>query len=194
MDRGGIFLGLLLTFRLDGLGGGGVGSGVIGDNLMGDGRVYLSNMVSHTEVLGIVIEVVVVIDDDGLVAINVLDDTEWVELDLVGYLVLAAHKDTVIKDLDEVLEVLLDLDLIPVNADSSVADGEALFLIGGLDLDLHDTVLEEGHVEVEVSGTEFHSVLLEVLVLVKEQLGLDGVLMNDKAVWLNVISGHQVVA
>ena len=92
------------------------------------------------------------------------------------------------------MEVLLDLDLIPVNADASVADGEALFFIGGLDLDLHDTVLEEGHVEVEVSGTEFHSVLLEVLVLVEEKLGLDCVLMDDKAVWLNVISGHQVVA
>ena len=92
------------------------------------------------------------------------------------------------------MEVLLDLDLIPVNADASVADGESLFFIGSLDLDLHDTILEEGHVKVEMAGTEFHSVLLVVLVLVEEKLGLDGVLMDDEAVWFDVIGRHQVVA
>ena len=189
LDRGFVLLNLLIL--MGSLSIGGVGSGV---NRMGDSLMNLSDMVSHTKIFGIVVEVVVVIDNDGLVAIDVLNDTEWVELDLVRYLVLSTNKDTVIKDLDEALEVLLDLDLIPVNADASVADGEALFFIGGLDLDLHDAVLEEGHVEVEVSGTEFHRVLLEVLVLVEEKLGLDGVLMDDEAVWLDVIGGHQVVA
>ena len=194
LNRGFVLLDALLLVLLGSLGAGSVGSGVGGNNLVGDGLVNLSDMVSHTKILGIVVEVVVIIDDDGLVAIDVLDDTEWVELDLVRNLVLSTHKDTVVKDLDKVLEVLLDLDLIPVNADASVADGESLFFIGSLDLDLHDTILEEGHVKVEMAGTEFHSVLLVVLVLVEEKLGLDGVLMDDEAVWLDVIGRHQVVA
>ena len=45
-----------------------------------------------------------------------------------------------------------------------------------------------------MSCTEFHRVLIIVLVLVEEKLGLDGVLMDDEAVWLDVISRHQVVA
>ena len=199
LDRGGIFLSRLLLVLLGGgsgllIGGGFVGV-VNGDGLVSDGLVNLSDMVPHTEILRIVVKVVVVVDDDGLMAINVLDDAEWVELDLVGYLVLAAHKDTVVKDLDKVLEVLLDLDLVPVDANARVADREALLFIGGLDLDLHDAVLEEGHVEVEVASTELHSVLLlEVLVLVEVELGVDGVLVDDEAVRLDVVRRHQVVA
>lgn len=149
--------------------------------------------VMDTQVLGIVVEVVVVVDNDGLVAIDVLNNSEWVKLDLVGNLVLTADEDSVVEDLNEVLHVLLDLDLIPIDTDAGVGDGEALLFIGSLNLDLHDALLEESHVEVEVSSAELHRVS-EVLVLVQVESGLDGVLVDHQAVWLDVVSSHQVVA
>jgi len=149
--------------------------------------------VVHTQVLGVVVEVIVVVDNDGLVSVNVLDDSEGIELDLVRDLVLSADEDTVVEDLDEVLHVLLNLDLIPIDTDSGVRDGEALFFIGGLDLDLHDTVLEESHVEVEMGGTEFHGVLGEVLVLVELKGGVDSILVDNQGIGLNEVSSHQVV-
>ena len=157
-------------------------------------EVLVNMLVVYTEVLGIVVKVIVVVDNDGLVAVHILDDSERVELNLVGDLVLAANKDTVIEKLNEILEVLLDLDLIPVDTDTSVGDGEALFLIGSLDLNLHDTLLEESHVEIEVRSTELHIVSAEVLVLVKMEAGVDGVLMDHHAVWLDIVGLHEVVA
>jgi len=44
----------------------------------------------HTQVLRIIVQIVVVVDDDGLVAVDVLDNSEWIKLDLVGDFVLAA--------------------------------------------------------------------------------------------------------
>ena len=157
-------------------------------------EVFFNMLVVYTEVLGIVVKVIVVVDNDGLVAVHILDDSERVKLNLVGDLVLAANKDTVIEKLNEILEVLLDLDLIPVDTDTSVGDGEALFLIGSLDLNLHDTLLEESHVEIEVRSTELHIVSAEVLVLVKMEAGVDGVLMDHHAVWLDIVGLHEVVA
>lgn len=89
--------------------------------------------------------------------------------------------------------MLLNLDLIPVDTDTGVGDGEALFLIGSLDLDLHDSFLEESHVEVEMSGAELHRVG-EVFVLVQVESSVDGILMDDQAIGLDVISSHQMVA
>jgi hypothetical protein len=172
-----------------------VSSLVVSSNLVVSINEVLVNMlVVYTEVLGIVVKVIVVVDNDGLVAVHILDDSERVELNLVGDLVLAANKDTVIEKLNEILEVLLDLDLIPVDTDTSVGDGEALFLIGSLDLNLHDTLLEESHVEIEVRSTELHIVSAEVLVLVKMEAGVDGVLMDHHAVWLDIVGLHEVVA
>ena len=157
-------------------------------------EVLTDGLVVDTEILGIVVEVIVVVDNDGLVAVHVLDDPEWVELNLVADLVLTADKDTVIKKLDEILEVLLNLDLIPIDTDSRVGDGEALFFISGLNLDLHDTLLEESHVEIEVSSAVLHSVSTVVLVLVKVETGVDGVLMDHNAVWLDEVGSQEVVA
>ena len=91
------------------------------------------------------------------------------------------------------MHVLLDLNLIPIDTNAGVGDGEALLFIGSLDLDLHDALLEESHVEVEVSRAELHRVS-EVLVLVQVKSGLDGVLVDHQAVWLDVVSSHHVVA
>ena len=157
-------------------------------------EVLTDGLVVDTEILGIVVEVIVVVDNDGLVAVHVLDDPEWVKLNLVADLVLTADKDTVIKKLDEILEVLLNLDLIPIDTDSSVGDGEALFFISSLNLDLHDTLLEESHVEIEVSSAVLHSVSTVVLVLVKVETGVDGVLMDHNAVWLDEVGSQEVVA
>jgi len=85
--------------------------------------------------------------------------------------------------------VLLNLDLIPIDTNTSVRDGEALLLIGGLNLDLHDSFLEKSHVEIEVGGTELHGVG-EVLVLVQVEGGMDGILVDDQAVGLDVVSSH----
>ena len=54
------------------------------------------------EILSIVVKVVVVVHNDGLVAVHILHDSEWVELNLVRNLVLTADKDTVIEDLNEI--------------------------------------------------------------------------------------------
>ena len=70
--------------------------------------------------LDIIEKAVVVVDYDGLMSVNVLDDSEWVKLDLVGDFVLAGDQDTVVENLDEVMEVLLDLNLVPVNTDASI--------------------------------------------------------------------------
>ena len=93
------------------------------------GGIVVHGSVVDSQVLGIIVEVVVVIDNDSLVAVNILDDSEWVELDFVGDLVLTANEDTVIEDLDEVLHVLLNLNLIPVDTDAGVGDRESLLLI-----------------------------------------------------------------
>jgi len=148
--------------------------------------------VVHTEVLGVVVEVIVVVDNDSLMSVDVLDNSEGVELDLVGDLVLAGDQDTVLENLDEVVKVLLDLDLVPVDADTGVGDREALLLVRSLDLYLHDAFLEESDVQIEVSSAEFHCVR-EVLVLVKVEGAVDGILVDDKGIGLNVVSGHQVV-
>ena len=166
---------------------------VVGSSLMGDLVGIFCGLVVNGSVLHAVVEqVVVVVDNDGLVAVDVLDDSEGIELDLVGDSVLAGDKNAVIEHLDEVLEVLLDLDLVPVDADASVADGEALLLLAGLDLDLHDTVLEHGQVEVEVRVAGLNTV--EVLVVVKSESAMDSILVDDKAVGLDEVSGRDVVA
>ena len=71
------FVGLVVSFLLvDGLG-------------MSSLRMLLLSMM-HTQVLRIIVQIVVVVDDDGLVAVDVLDNSEWIKLDLVGDFVLAA--------------------------------------------------------------------------------------------------------
>ena len=90
--------------------------------------------------------------------------------------------------------MLLNLDLIPRNTNAGVRDGEALFFISGLDLDLHDTLLEESHVKIEVSSAELHTVLVEVLVLVEVKAGDDGILVDDNAIRLDEVGGRQMVA
>ena len=90
--------------------------------------------------------------------------------------------------------MLLNLDLIPRNTNAGVGDGEALLLISGLDLDLHDTLLEESHVEIEVSSAELHAVLVEVLVLVEVEAGNDGILVDDNAIRLDEVGSRQMVA
>lgn len=110
--------------------------------------LLLSSCISvmSPQILGIIVEVIIVINNDGLVSVYVLDNSEWIELNLVRYLVLSANKNTIVENFDEILHVLLDLDLIPVNTNAGVGDGEAVFFVAGLNLDLHDTVLEHGHV------------------------------------------------
>lgn len=125
--------------------------------LDGFGVIGLGGVV-HTEVLGVVVEVIVVVNNDSLMSVDVLDDSEGVELDLVGNLVLAGDQDTVLENLDEVVKVLLDLDLVPVDTDAGVGDREALLLVRGLDLNLHDAFLEESNVEIKMGGAEFHGV------------------------------------
>ena len=85
-----------------------------------DWDIVVSSSVVHTQVLGIIVQVIVVVDNDSLVTVHVLDDSEWIKLDLVGYLILTADQNTIVEDLDEVLHVLLDLDLVPVDTDASV--------------------------------------------------------------------------
>jgi hypothetical protein len=148
------------------------------------------------KILSLIEKIIVVINDDSLVAVNVLNDSEWVELNLVRNLILTADQDTIIEDLNEIRKVLLNLDLIPRDTDTSVRDREALFLIGSLDLDLHDTLLEESHVKVEVGSTELvviESVSAEVLVIVKVKTADNGILMDDHAVWLDEIASHEMV-
>jgi len=105
------------------LGGSGSGSGS-GCRLVGMVALKLIIFVMFNlfgmNFLDIIEKAVVVVDNDGLMSINVLDDSEWVKLDLVGDLVLAGDQDTVVENLDEVMEVLLDLNLVPVNADASI--------------------------------------------------------------------------
>jgi len=78
--------------------------------------------VVSAQVLSVVVKVIVVVDNDSLFPVNILDDSEGVELDLVRNLVLSADEDSIVEDLDEVLHVLLDLDLIPVDTDAGVRD------------------------------------------------------------------------
>lgn len=105
------------------LGGSGSGSGS-GCRLVGMVALKLIIFVMFNlfgmNFLDIIEKAVVVVDNDGLMSINVLDDSEWVKLDLVGDLVLAGDQDTVVENLDEVMEVLLDLNLVPVNTDASI--------------------------------------------------------------------------
>jgi len=126
--------------------------------LLFGGISVMRGTVVGTQILGIIVEVIIVINNDGLVSIYVLDNSEWIELNFVRYLILSTNKNTIVENLYEILHMLLDLDLIPVNTDTSVRNGEAFFLVTGLDLDLHDTVLEHGQMEIKVRGTEFHGV------------------------------------
>ena len=56
-----------------------------------------------TNILSVIIKVIVIIDDDSLMAIDVLNHSEWVKLDLIADVVLSTDQDTIVKDLDEVL-------------------------------------------------------------------------------------------
>ena len=160
-------------------------------DLVGDLGV---DWVLEAQILGIVVKVIVVINNNGFLSINILDNSEGIKLNLVRYLVLSANEDTIIEDLDEVLHVLLDLNLVPADANASVRDGESFLLIGSLDLDLHDSLLEESDVKIEVGGAELHLVLLlEVLVLVEIKSGNNGILMDYKTVWYDKVGTHQMV-
>ena len=168
--------------------------GVVVDVVVAINEVLTDGLVVDTEILGIVVEVVVVVNDDSLVAIDILDNSERIELNLVADLVLTADQDTIVEKLDEILEVLLDLDLIPIDTNTSVGDREALLLISSLNLDLHDTLLEESHVKIEVSSTVLHSVSTIVFMLMKMEAGMDGVLVDHNAVWLNEVGSKEMVA
>ena len=160
-------------------------------DLVGDLGV---DWVLEAQILGIVVKVIVVINNNGFLSINILDNSEGIKLNLVRYLVLSANEDTIIEDLDEVLHVLLDLNLVPADANASVRDGESFLLIGSLDLDLNDSLLEESDVKIEVGGAELHLVLLlEVLVLVEIKSGNNGILMDYKTVWYDKVGTHQMV-
>ena len=160
-------------------------------DLVGDLGV---DWVLEAQILGIVVKVIVVINNNGFLSINILDNSEGIKLNLVRYLVLSANENTIIEDLDEVLHVLLDLNLVPADANASVRDGESFLLIGSLDLDLHDSLLEESDVKIEVGGAELHLVLLlEVLVLVEIKSGNNGILMDYKTVWYDKVGTHQMV-
>jgi len=170
------------------------GSLVVGgsDSLVVDGSSLVVN--SGSLLHAVVEQVVVVVDNDGLVTVNVLDDSEGIELDLVGDSVLAGDQDAVVEDLDEVLKVLLDLDLIPVDTDASVGDREALVLVAGLNLDLHDAFLEQGKVEVQVRVAGLNLVGV-VVVVVQSESAVDRILVDDKAVGLDEVgSGDLVLA
>ena len=41
------------------------------------------------KILGIIVKIVIVIDDDSFLSVYILDDPEWVELDLIRDVVLA---------------------------------------------------------------------------------------------------------
>ena len=160
-------------------------------DLVGDLGV---DWVLEAQILGIVVKVIVVIDNNGFLSINILDNSEGIKLNLVRHLVLSANENTIIEDLDEVLHVLLDLNLVPADANTSVRDGESFLLIGSLDLDLHDSLLEESNVKIEVGGAELHLVLLlEVLVLVEIKSGNNGILVDNKTVWYNKVGTHEMV-
>ena len=160
-------------------------------DLVGDLGV---DWVLEAQILGIVVKVIVVIDNNGFLSINILDNSEGIKLNLVRYLVLSANENTIIEDLDEVLHVLLDLNLVPADANASVRDGESFLLIGSLDLDLHDSLLEESDVKIEVGGAELHLVLLlEVLVLVEIKSGNNGILVDYKTVWYDKVGTHEMV-
>lgn len=160
-------------------------------DLVGDLGV---DWVLEAQILGIVVKVIVVIDNNGFLSINILDNSEGIKLNLVRYLVLSANENTIIEDLDEVLHVLLNLNLVPAYANTSVRDGESFLLIGSLDLDLHDSLLEESDVKIEVGGAELHLVLLlEVLVLMEIKSGNNGILVDNKTVWYDKVGTHEMV-
>lgn len=145
------------------------------------------------EILGIVVKVVIVINNNSLHTVDILNDSEWIELNLVGDLVLSRDQNTVLKDLDELVEVLLNLDLVPLDTNTGVRDGKSFFLFSSLDFNLHDSFLEEGAVEIEMGGSEVNVVLLVVLVLVEVEASVNRVLMDGEAVWHDVVSGQKVV-
>ena len=88
--------------------------------------------------------------------------------------------------------MLLDLDLVPLNTDASVGDRESLLLIASLDLDLHDTLLEECNMKIEVGCTVLKSIG-EILMLMQVESSVDSVLMDNEAIWLNIVSSHEMV-
>lgn len=92
------------------------------------------------------------------------------------------------------MEVLLNLDLVPLNTDSSVGDGKSLLLLGGLNLNLHDSLLEESNMEIKVGSTEVDVVLSIVLVLMEMKTSMDRILMDGEGVWHNIVSCQQVVS
>ena len=155
----------------------------------------LSNdiLVDNSHILGIIIQVIVVIDNDSLVAVNILDDSEWVELDLVRYLVLSSNKDAVVENLHKVVHALLNLDLIPVNTNAGVGDRESFFLFRGLDLHLHDAVLEQSEMEVEMGSSELHVVLLIELIVVQMESAVDRVFVHNHGIWLDKVGAEGVI-
>ena len=126
-------------------------------------------------------------------SIDILDNSERIKLNLVRNLILSADKDTIIKDLDKVLHVLLDLNLIPADTNTGVRNGESLLFFCGLDLDLHDTFLEKGKMQIEASSAEFDVVRLVIFVLVKHERSNDSIFVDNETVWLNVVRSHKVI-
>ena len=108
-------------------------------------------------------------------------------------MVLARDKYTVVKDLHELMETLLDLNLVPLNSNARVGDGKSLLFFGGLDFDLENSLLEESDVEVQMGSPKVNIVLHVVFVLVQVKLGMDGVFVDGQRVWNHIVSGHQVV-
>lgn len=87
----------------------------------------------------------------------------------------------------------MNLNLIPLDTNTRVRDSKSLFLLGSLDLDLHDAFLEKGAVEIEVSCSEVDVVLSIVLMFVEVETGMDGVFVDGEGVRHNIIGGQEVV-
>ena len=78
------------------------------------------------------------------------------------------------------MEALLNLDLIPLNTNTGIRDSKSLFLLGGLDLHLHNSFLEEGDMEIKMGSSEVNVVLHVVLMLMEMKTSMDGVLMDSE--------------
>ena len=91
------------------------------------------------------------------------------------------------------MHALLNLDLIPVNTNASVGDRESFFLFRGLDLHLHDAVLEQSEMEVEMGSSELHVVLLIELIVVQMESAVDRVFVHNHGIWLDKVGAEGVI-
>ena len=107
-------------------------------------------MFARVQILRVIVKVITVVDDDSFFAVDHLNDAERTEFKAIRNVVLALDEQTALVLVHKLRQVVLNHYLVPLNSNASLRDGEARFFTSGLNPNLHDALLEECKLHVEM--------------------------------------------